>query len=118
MSSASLVPAGHDVLAAWESEKQVYFGRVDHISHQLNAATAAPGTGSNRKYPIVLSDRAGDILFIWTENMGWAKGGSLAWQLYDRNLVPVGAKGEIPGVPPWSLVSAFARADAGFTIIY
>ena len=59
------------------------------------------------------------MLLVWTENMGWEKGGSLAWQVFDKDLRPIaGEKGEIPGVPTWSLVAAFARPDGHFTILY
>ncbi len=118
MSSESLVQAGKDVLAAWESEKQVYFGRIDHATHQLGGVTAAPDSGTNRKYPAVATNKNGQTLFVWTENMAWAKGGSVVWQMYDRSNHPEGARGQSSGVPAWSLVAAFARPDGSFTIVY
>jgi hypothetical protein len=118
MSSASLIQSGKDVFAAWESEKQVYFGRVDHRTHELGDIQAAPGSGANRKYPAIATNSNGSVLLVWTENMAWAKGGSVAWQLYDRAIRPEAARDETTGVPAWSLVAAFARSDGNFTIVY
>lgn len=118
MSSASLLQSGKDVLAAWESEKQVYFGRVDHGTHELGGITAAPGSGTNRKYPAIARNNFGRTLFVWTENMAWGKGGSVVWQLYDRGFHPETVRGETAGIPAWSLVAAFSQPDGSFTIVY
>ena len=50
--------------------------------------------------------------------MGWKKGGSVAWQLFDKAGKPTHEHGHADGVPVWSLVSTFARADGGFTVVY
>jgi hypothetical protein len=50
--------------------------------------------------------------------MGWAKGGSLAWQLYDADHKPVGEKGRASDVPVWSLITGFAKANGDFVIVY
>jgi hypothetical protein len=118
MSSASLIQSGKDVLAAWESEKQVYFGRVNHATHQLGDVTVAPDSGTNRKYPAIATNTNGQTLFVWTENMAWAKGGSVVWQLYNRTCHPETVHGQRAGVPAWSLVAAFARPDGSFSIVY
>jgi hypothetical protein len=117
MSSESFTEGPAGVLAAWESEKQVYFGRIDPASGKLTPA-AAPGTGANRKYPVVAANSKGETLFVWTENMAWKKGGSLAWQVYDKDGRPIQKPGRADGVPVWSLVAAFARPDGSFTILY
>ncbi|HEY4085680.1 MAG TPA: hypothetical protein VGM43_07060 [Bryobacteraceae bacterium] len=118
MSSAALLQSGKDVFSAWESEKQVYFGRVDQSTHNISGNTAAPGTGVNRKYPALAVNGNGQILFVWTENMAWGKGGSVVWQAYNRSLRPESAHGQMSGVPGWSLVAAFAHPDGNFTVIY
>jgi hypothetical protein len=118
MSSASLIQSGRDVVAAWEAEKQVYFGLVDHRTHNVSGITGAPGSGNNRKYPAVATNGNGLTLLVWTENMAWGKGGSVVWQSYDRTLQPEGLHGQTAGVPAWSLVAVFARPDGNFTIMY
>jgi hypothetical protein len=54
----------------------------------------------------------------WTEGMGWQKGGSVAWQIFDMVGKPKGEIGRARGVPVWSLVAVFARPDGGFTVVY
>ena len=61
----------------------------------------------------------GETLLGWTEGTGWQKGGSLAWQLFDRSGRPMEEKGRLEGaVPVWGLATAGARPDGGFTIVY
>jgi hypothetical protein len=118
MSSAAFVQAGPDVLAGWESEKQVFFGKVDHRTHKVDNSNAAPGAAKNRKYPALAVNRNGETLFAWTDNMSWAKGGRVEWQLYDRAFHAQGVSGQADGVPAWSLVAAFARPDGNFTVVF
>ena len=118
MSSEAFAQGPAGVLAAWETEKQAYYGRVDPVTGKMSAPVAAPGNGGNRKHPAVAGNAQGESLFAWTEGMGWSKGGTLEWQLYDKSGQPVGEHGKAPGVPAWSLIAAFARPDGGFTIVY
>lgn len=118
MSSEAFAQSPVGVLAAWETEKQAYYGRVDPATGKMSTAVAAPGTGENRKFPAVAANGQGETLFAWTEGMGWKKGGSLAWQVYDKSGHPTAEHGKAAGVPVWSLVAAFARPDGGFTIVY
>lgn len=78
----------------------------------------APGDARDRKHPVVATNKQGQILLAWTEGMGWERGGSVAWQVFDKGGRPTSEKGRAAGVPVWSLVAAFARADGGFTIVY
>jgi hypothetical protein len=115
MSTEAFAQSANGTLAAWETEKQVYFAKVNGATP---AAIGAPGAGENRKYPSLAVNSRGDILFTWTENMAWKKGGTVAWQLYDRDLKPQGPVGRTDGVPVWSLVAAFAKPDGSFAVIY
>jgi len=118
MSSESFAESPTRVLAAWETEKQVYYGRIDSATGKMSPPIAPSGAGDNRKYPTVAGNTRGEMIFAWTEGMGWNKGGRLAWQVYDKSGKPAGTSGEGPAVPVWSLVAAFARPDGGFTIVY
>jgi hypothetical protein len=118
MSSESLTESQTGVLGAWETEKQVYFGRMNPTTGVLTEMLSAPGTGNNRKYPSITGNNRGQILLAWTEGMGWKKGGTLAWQVFDDNGRTVGSEGHASGVPTWSLVSAFTAPDGSFRIIY
>lgn len=91
MSPAALVDTSAGILAGWESEKQVYFGRVAAGTIKVaGVPVGAPGigdvSGKNRKYPALAINAHGETLFAWTEDMAWKKGGSAAWQVYDQSL--------------------------------
>jgi hypothetical protein len=117
MSTAYLSEGGQRVLAAWETEGEVYFDRIDPASLELSPPIAVPGTGVNRKHPAVAAS-ANRQLFVWTEGTGWLKGGSVAWQLFDNSGKPIGAPGHAPGLPVWGLPSVFAGHEGDFTIVY
>ena len=119
MSSASLAETGSGVLAAWETQGQVYFCRIDPQSHEASPPIAPPGGRGDRKHPAVAGNARGETILVWTEGTGWQKGGSLAWQVFDRSGRPIGPEGRIEdGVPVWGLATVVARPDGGFTIIH
>jgi hypothetical protein len=66
----------------------------------------------------VAGNARGETLLAWTEGMAWKKGGSLAWQIFDKRGNPQGEMGHADGVPAWSLIAAFARPDGGFAVVY
>ena len=117
MSSAGLSEGKDGALAAWETTGQVYFASVNGSTQQLSPPQSPAGTGK-RKHPIAVSNKRGEILLAWTEGTGWAKGGAVAWQLYDSAGKPTADKGRVEGVPVWGLVTAYAKPDQSFMIIY
>lgn len=117
MSTAGLTATPDGVLAAWETEGQVYFGSVEPRSG-VTDPVAAPGGARGRKYPVVAENARGDVLLAWTEGMGWERGGELAWQVYRAGKPIASAAGRAPGVPVWSVVAAFADRDGQFVIVY
>lgn len=118
MSSASLAESPVGVLAAWETDGQVSFASIDRADGERVRAIGAPGAAKGRKHPAVAGNAAGETILVWTEGMGWNRGGSVVWQVFDKNGQPTKEKGRSDGVPTWSLVSVFARADGGFTVVY
>jgi hypothetical protein len=118
MSTVSLAEGGDAVVAAWETAGQIYWTRVDTLNDRTLAPTAAPGATGARKHPSIARNAHGETLLAWTEGMAWSRGGTLAWQVYDKAGAPLGEAGRAEGVPAWSLVAAFARADGTFAIIY
>jgi len=118
MSSFSLAGADKHAIAAWETDGQVYFSKLD-ISKEnpiITQPEAVPGATGRRKHPIAASGNRGHIV-VWTEGMGWNRGGSLAWQVYDNDNRPTADRGRANGVPTWSLV-AVAAAGERFVIVY
>jgi hypothetical protein len=118
MSSAALADGAKGLLAAWETQGQVYFASFDPKRPQSLAPIPATGTAGKRRHPALTANLRGETMLLWTEGTGWKKGGSLAWQLYDPTGKPVGEKGEAPGIPVWSFAAVIAEKDGGFTIIY
>ena len=118
MSTFSLAEGGDAVVAAWETAGQIYWTRVDAPNDRTRASIEAPGASGSRKHPSIARNSRGETLVAWTDGMAWSRGGTLAWQVYDRAGAPIGDPGRAEGVPAWSLVATFARADGTLAIIY
>jgi hypothetical protein len=118
MSTFSLAQTPAGVLAAWETAGQVQWLRVDQAASQASSPAGAPGSTNNRKHPVVTANARGETLLVWTEGTGWNRGGSLAWQMYDKSGAPSSEQGRTPGVPTWSFGAAAVRPDGGFVIVY
>ena len=116
MSSADLASSPNGLLAAWESEKQTWFGRVDN--GRIQKPIAAPGVPHNRKYPVLATNKQGETLFAWTEGTAWKKGGTVEWQVYAKDGQPEKEAGTAPGFPVWGIVAAFAKPDGNFILVY
>ena len=117
MTTFAMTQRGGDIVAAWETQQQIYSARLTPDSLRVSATSAMSGTG-RRKHPSVAVNRAGDTLYAWAEGTAWARGGSVAWELRDRaglRLASAAAAGE---VPVWSLVAAVPRADGSFLVIH
>jgi len=106
------------IVAAWQTKEQVYYASLDPAAPRISDPIPAPGTGKLRKYPALAVNTQGDTILVWTEGTSWGKGGSLAWQVYDREGKPTGEKGTVAGVPAWSFGAAIARPEGGFTVVY
>jgi hypothetical protein len=117
MSSATLTPATSGALAAWETDGQVYFANVNSKTMQVSEPISPEGK-TNRKHPVAVANEHGEILFVWTENTSWGKGGAIVWQLFDSNGKAILEQKRADGLPAWSLATAFAEADGDFTIVY
>ena len=109
---------GGRVVGAWETKGQVYFAHLDPKTGKRAAPVAAPGAGKGRKHPAVAVNARGETILVWTEGMGWNRGGSVAWQVYDRDGKPLAERGHAGGVPVWSLVAVFVKPDGRFAIVY
>ena len=118
MSSAFLTEVPSGVLAAWETNGQVYCAKVDPNTLQCSQPIPAPGRGKSRKHPVIAGNARGEMILVWTEGTGWNRGGSVAWQVFDQDLRPTGVKGSTRGVSVWSLAAVFTRQDGGFSIVY
>ena len=123
MSTASMTEAGDGILAAWETRGQIHVARLNPgaAEDKDNKPSAVPGPdtgGKGRKHPSVAANGRGQYVVAWTEGAGWNKGGSLAWQAFDRDGKPIaGQAGRAEGVPAWSVPAVLSTAD-GFKIVF
>lgn len=115
MSSAFLSESKAGVLAAAETHGRVFLVRVDAKTGKVSEPVSPTG---QRKHPVAVGNARGEVLLAWTEGTAWGKGGAVGWQLYDADGDPTSEKGQADGVPVWSLVTAFARPDGSFVIVY
>jgi hypothetical protein len=119
MSSESLADTGSSVLAAWETNGQVAFSRIDPATKAISPPMPPPGRPGARKHPAVAGNASGEAILVWTVGTGWQKGGALAWQIFDPSGRPTGEKGYLEAaVPVWSLATVVARPDGGFLILH
>jgi hypothetical protein len=118
MTSMSLVEGASRVLASWETDGQVYFGMVDAQRPAVSSIRAPSGDPRPRKHPRLAIGPGNRLLMAWTERTSWARGGAVAWQLFDEKGEPLGPDARESGLPVWSYAAAVPRADGGFTIFY
>ena len=103
---------------AWETDGQVYFAAADRSDRPIAPALTAPKDEARRKHPRLAVNRDGSVLLVWTEGTAWARGGSIAWQVFDAGGSATSTRGSRAGLPIWGFAAAAARPDGGFTILY
>ena len=117
MSSMSFCEGPAGVLGAWETAGQVSFASLDKTDPVL-AKISAPGPGEHRKHPRLAQNEQGEVLLVWAVVQGWAKAGSLAWQIFDRNGKPLGEMGSADNLPPWSFGAPVVDSSGNFLLLY
>jgi hypothetical protein len=118
MTSAAFVESSGNILVSWETENKVFFTRTDPETLAAAPPVTAPGAGDDSKHPSLAVNAHGETLLAWMEGEGWGKGGSVRWQLFNRQGRAVEIAGEAAGIPAFSFATAFTRPDGGFTILY
>lgn len=114
MSSMGFAEAAGKVEGAWETGGQVYFGDFTSINAvPVNAPQEVKGS----KHPRIAIASSGETLMVWTEGTGWARGGSLAWQLFDPSGKVIGEKVTRSDVPVWSFGAVVSKAGS-FVVLY
>jgi len=114
MSSMAFAEAGGRIEGAWETSGHVFFKDLKKASALPVGAT---NEDKNSKHPRLAITPGGETVMVWTEGTGWARGGSLAWQLFDEAGKPLGEKHTARGVPTWS-VAAVVPQPRGAVIMY
>ncbi len=117
MTTFAMAAAPDGIVAAWETQQQIYSAVLNPDRRQISAVTAMAGTAV-RKHPSVAIDVAGDRLIAWTEGTAWARGGTVAWEVRNRWDERIASRANAGVVPVWGLVSAVARPDGSFLILH
>jgi hypothetical protein len=110
MSTSSLTDVDGHVLAAWETNKQVYFAGVSGTGSSAVKPIAAPGSGKDRKHPAVAANASGETLMAWTDRTGWKRGGTLNWALF-KNGTMISSVSDAGPVPVWGLPAVVASGS-------
>jgi hypothetical protein len=118
MSTEALAEGPNAVTAAWDTAGQIYFTNVVRGPDGRASIEAAPGASGRRKHPVLAYNGRGEALLAWLEGTAWARGGSLAWQVYDASGKPSAERGTAKGVPVWGLAAAAPREDGRFLLLY
>ncbi len=119
MSTAALAQSAGTVLASWETEEQIYATVLTPDMRKPQNPLPMPGPGGHRKHPAVAIGADGNYLVAWTEGTGWNKGGSVAWQSFNKEGRPLrGTAGRAEGLPAWGVPATVALRDGSFRVIF
>lgn len=117
MSTQAFAESTSSLFTAWETQGQVYMGRIDRETGAVSNVVGPSGDDRTRKHPALAVNGRGDVLLAWTEGTAWNKGGAARWQVFDASGKPIGEPGRADGVSVWGLVAAY-QVDEGFVVIY
>ena len=117
MTTFAMAAAPEGIVAAWETQQQIYSAVLDPERRTVSAVAPMAGAAI-RKHPSIAINAAGDRLIAWTEGTAWARGGTVAWSLRNAKGGQTGSAANAGVVPVWGLVSAIARPDGSFVIFH
>lgn len=117
MTTFALAQAPDGLIGAWQTEHQIFFAALDpaRATHATVQTVNATGTLA---HPAVAVNRAGERLIAWTDGTAWARGGTMSWELRSAAGAREDGAEHVAPVPVWGLVSAVARPDGSFVIVY
>lgn len=118
MSTGALAGTADRLSVAWETKQRISFATMPQGQSQPEGPHRATGRQANQKHPALAVNAAGQTLLVWAEGTAWARGGSVAWQVYDADGRAVGARGRADGLPAWGRPAAWAEPDGSFVICY
>jgi len=118
MTSSSMAASASGMWRAWETDGEIHVSVAGPAGTVATVVPSGEGESRGRKHPRLASLPDGATLLVWTEGTAWARGGSIAWQVFDSGGQPVGRAGSADGLPVWSFAAAVPRPDGGLTILY
>ena len=99
----------HGTAMAWENDGRICVS-LGNSASVVSLATAGA------KHPVIAKSRSGLTLVASVVGSGWAKSGTLRWDLLDASGRIVDS-GTGPKLPVWSFPAAYARTDGGFVVL-
>jgi hypothetical protein len=117
MSTEAFTSGTSGTFAAWETEKQVHFGKVETEFASVSDLPVSKAE-MTQKYPSLAMNPAGALLVAWTEGMSKSHEGSLHWQAFDGGSRRLGIGGSAEGVLPLSSPAAYPLRNGKFAILY
>jgi hypothetical protein len=115
MTTFALAETRDGLLAAWQTDQQIYSASLDPKTHTVGSITPLPGAGV-RKHPTVTVNSRGEQLIAWTEGTAWNRGGTAAWRLTAKDGAELAVSQNAGPVPVWGLVSAVSLRDGSFVL--
>lgn len=115
MSTCTAVRVGKRVWVAWESEGQVSW--CEMTGANPGKRIDAPDTGRNRKHPAIAVDALGQVCLAWIEGSGWNRAGTLRWQVWGTDGLPIGKIADGARLAVWSFAAVASRPGGGFVIV-
>ncbi len=115
LSTFALGQAADARILGYETAGEVFLNLIPKAGPS-RAKEISVGEG---KHPSIAINAKGDILVARAVGTGWAKGGSIAWQIFDAAGEPKADQaGTANDLPAWSYPAAVAKPDGGFVIFY
>jgi len=119
MSTFRFAESADSTLVAWETQKQIRFVQLRPGDRSPGELASVPGKGGDRKHPAVAANKNGEFIVAWAEGTDFNKGGSVAWQVFDRDGKPESGKsGRAAGLPASGLPAVFVTKDGTFKIVF
>ena len=119
MSSASMTDSDGGLLVATERISKIEVLKMDSVLEGKRELSFIPRGMRDGKHPSLAANEQGDQIIVWAKGAGWKKGGTLKWQVYDRQgQLTSESRTERVGIPAWSFASTVTRSDGRFVVIY
>ncbi len=117
MTTFALAQAPEGLIAAWQTERQLFVTTLDPT--RVKHSTVEPLSGAGvRAHPSIAVNGSGERLIAWTDGTGWARGGTLSWELQSGRGEREDGRERVAAVPVWGLVSAVALPDGSFIVVH
>jgi len=103
---------------AFMSRNQVYWATADAGLTEWRLHASTPASEPNEIYPSALSNRKGDVLFLWQVGPMAVQGtATVKWALYSRDGKPSGESGVLGKSFAGTKATAFVGTDDNFYIV-